>query len=136
MIFTFWAKLILRDKRKKTTKAGHSLLLWGIVTIFGPWCALVEQRIHRIQHGGQSWPNDPTCWKGEFIFLLNKTITTSWAKVQFSLSFLTERFDLQPQKYLKNYSWKFSIRICCLYDRRAITQNLQRTLFWFEHNRE
>ena len=98
-------------RERKTTKAGHSLLLWGIVTIFGSWCALVEKRTHRIQHGGQS----PTYWKGEFIFLLNKTITTLWAKVKFSLSFLTERFNFQPQKYLKNNWWKFSLWICCLY---------------------
>ena len=47
-------------------------------------------------------------------YLLNKTSTISWARVKFSLSFLTERFNFQPHPYLKNYSWKFSLWICCL----------------------
>ena len=47
-------------------------------------------------------------------YLLNKTSTISWARVKFSLSFLTERFNFQARPYLKNYSWKFSLWICCL----------------------
>ena len=42
-------------------------------------------------------------------YLLNKTSTISWARVKFSLSFLTERFNFQPHPYLKNCSWKFSL---------------------------
>ena len=47
-------------------------------------------------------------------YLLNKTSTISSARVKFSLSFLTERFNFQAHPYLKNYSWKFSLWICCL----------------------
>ena len=50
-------------------------------------------------------------------YLLNNTSTISWARVKFSLSFLTERFNFQAHPYLKKLLVEIlSMRVRKIYD--------------------
>ena len=62
-------------------------------------------------------------------YLLNKTSTISWARVKFSLSFLTERFNFQAHPYLKKLLVEILSMNMLPLKSSSSTQNLRPTLF-------